>query len=130
MKKIIILAISLLMVTAATLRASTPIVIPSYNVPIYEKTLFMEPASNVVSSVNGNNMDEKRDMNIQNSGGGTYAPGGSVIEIYIYRLDDMKKLQGPFFIPEGEKISVRIDHQEWGVTADPSAPTTVSVWID
>jgi hypothetical protein len=125
MKKILTLTVAFLMVTAFTLKASNPI--PSFNIPISEKTYFLEDHSGFTNS--GNNQDEKRDMNISNGSGNSDNFGTSTIVIYIYRLDN-KKASGPYRVAYGQTISIPIDNQEWGVTMDPTSPTLVSVWID
>jgi hypothetical protein len=123
MKKIIILAISILVLGAFTVKATNPI--PSYNVHVFGQASFQETGSGLSTSSPG---DEKRDLNIQNSGG-NYCPGASVVTVLVYRLD-MKKSQGPFVIADGETLSVPIDNQEWGVQMDSSRPVTVSVWAN
>ncbi|MCX6244519.1 MAG: hypothetical protein NTU98_07400 [Bacteroidetes bacterium] len=124
MKKIFLITISLFMIAATTLKAGNPI--PSFNTPILGKAYFQEAPTGPGTA---NNQDEKRDMNVNNGGGNTYAPTASVITVYIYRLD-MKKIQGPFVVASDETISVQIDNQEWGVIVNTETPTTVSVWID
>jgi hypothetical protein len=123
MKKTILISIALFMVAAISVKAANPI--PSYNVPVNSRTVFLEDRSTLCVVNNG---EEKRDMNIQNSGGG-YAPEVSYISVIVYRLDN-QKTKGPYIIMSGEHLSVPIDGKEWGVIMDPSSTSTVSVWID
>jgi hypothetical protein len=124
MKKIILLAISILMVTAAIARTTNPI--PSYNVPLKGSAIFQE---NNPRPTHNDNTDEKRDMTVSNDGTAGNGNGmqGAVIAIYVYRLDG-SKTYGPFFIPAGTSKTVSIDGKSWGVSAYTSTETFMSVW--
>jgi len=130
MKKILLLTISILMVTAvfAKVKAANPI--PSYNVPVANNAYFQEN-----NSILGNYdpSKEKRDMNVSNDGtagnGNGPVGGGSSIAVYIYRLDQSVKL-GPFIIPAGETLTIPIDLNQWGVYTQTNNPTNVSVWTN
>ncbi len=126
MKKILLLTISILMVTAVFAkkgRAENPI--PSYNVPVFSKSYFQE--DNAKPS-NYSPSDEKRDMNVSNDGSaGGNRPGSSAIEVYVYRLDGAIVL-GPFVIPAGETRAIQIDGYHWGVGVRADSPTFISVW--
>ncbi|HZX62468.1 MAG TPA: hypothetical protein VFE66_04575 [Bacteroidales bacterium] len=130
MKKILLLTISILMVTAlfAKVKASNPI--PSYNVLVTNESTFQETIS-VLSSYAPS--DEKRQMNVTNEGsagnGNGPVGGGSSIAVYIYRLDQSVKL-GPFVIPAGETLTVPIDGYNWGVFTQTNNPTYISVWTN
>jgi len=113
--------ISVLLVAASTIKAQNPI--PSYNVPVAGKATFQEtPTIGVIKYT-----DEKRDINVQNNGGGTSAPQGAVITVVIYRLD-MSQVLGPYSVQEGQTLSIQIDNQRWGVAAQSNYATTMSVW--
>lgn len=121
MKKTLIIIVSLLMITAITVKAQNAI--PFFNGSIYGSTIFQESKSSPSSL---KVMYAKRDMNIQNSGG-NYSPGGSPVTAVIYRLDWTKSL-GPYTIQNGQTLKVPIDGKEWGVCLNPTVTTTVSVW--
>ena len=125
MKKIIFLTISILMVSAAIVKAGNPI--PSYNVPLSTKAFFQEATSTI------NNFaptDERRDMNVTNGTPGKSLEGGQgMIQVVIYRLDQSIVL-GPFTIPAGQTLSIPIDGESWGVAAQTLQPTNISVWTD
>jgi hypothetical protein len=131
MKKIILLTISILMVSVAFAKAGNPI--PSYNVPISNKDYFVEDNSlpNAFAPC-----DEKRDMNISNDtpgskqlGSGGFSSNSGNIAVYIYRLDQTIIL-GPYVLAPGEKLTIRIDGNLWGVTTqtNPNELAYVSVW--
>jgi hypothetical protein len=127
MKKIIILTISILMVTAVFARrvkADNPI--PSYNVPVTNTASFQE---SVTGPSNYVPTDEKRDMNVSNDAGGGNRPinGASNIVVYVYRLD-RSVVRGPFTVAPGQTITVLIDGNRWGVYAEAGSPTFMSVW--
>ena len=128
MKKIFLLTISILMVTAvfAQVKAANPIT--SYNVPVANKAYFQENNS-ILGNYNPNK--EKRDMNVSNdgSGGNKNVPESSAVTVYIYRLDQSVKL-GPFIIPAGETLTIPIDVNQWGVYTQTNNPTNVSVWTN
>ena len=129
MKKIFLLTISILMVTAVFAKAKGANPIPSYNVPVENKAYFQED-----NSILGNYdpSKEKRDINVSNDG-----PGGnrnvpvesSAVTVYIYRLDQSIVL-GPFIVPAGETLTIPIDVYQWGVSTQTNNPTTVSVWTN
>lgn len=125
MKKIILLSISIMMMTAVLAKGQNPI--PSYNVPISKTASFSENQS--IGS--GGYKDEKRDVDVSNGASGNNRPiqGSPVLTVYIYRLDH-SVVQGPFTIPYGTTITVTIDDQRWGVYAEASAPTFMSVWTN
>jgi hypothetical protein len=128
MKKILFLAISILMVTAvfAKVKAGNPI--PSYNVPVTGLAYFQE--NNLSTSINAPS-DEKRDMNVSNDGsaGNGNGPEGSFISVYIYRLDQSVIL-GPFVIPNGKTLTVTIDEYRWGIYTQTNNQTYISVWTN
>lgn len=124
--KILLLTISILMVSAAFVKAGNPI--PSYNVPISNTAYFQE--DNSLPS-NYSPTKERRDMNVSNDTPG-YMPNGTgsgAIEVIIFRLDQSIVL-GPFTIPAGEILTVPIDGERWGVAAQTIEPTYMSVWTD
>jgi hypothetical protein len=49
--------------------------------------------------------------------------------VYIYRLDNSIIL-GPFAISETQAITVPIDENSWGVYAEATSLTLISVWTD
>jgi hypothetical protein len=126
MKKILLLTISILMVTAvfAKVKAGNPI--PSYNVPVTNKAYFQEDNASIMNNIP---TDEKRDMNISNDTPGNKPSGYGygTLQVIIYRLDQSIVL-GPFFIPLGETLTVPIDGGRWGVAAQAEDPTLMSVW--
>jgi hypothetical protein len=125
MKKILLLTLSILMVTAAFAKfakAGNPI--PSYNVPVSSKAYFQE-ANSVL--VNYSPSDEKRDMNISNDTPGNRPIGSGMIQAYIYRLDQSIIL-GPFNVYLGETLTIPIDEYRWGVYIETKDDTFVSVW--
>ena len=124
MKKIILFSIAIVMMSAII--AKGQIAIPSYNVPISKSASFAEMTA---ASLN-DQTKEKRDMNVSNgpSGNRPIQTSPTVI-VYVYRLDH-SQIQGPFAIPYGQTISVPIDDQSWGVSAETDAPTYLSVWIN
>ena len=128
MKKIFLLTISILMVTAVFAKAQGANPIPSYNVPVENKVYFQENNS-ILGNYNPNK--EKRDMNVSNdgSGGNKNVPESSAVTVYIYRLDQSVKL-GPFIIPAGETLTIPIDLNQWGVYTQTNNPTNVSVWTN
>jgi hypothetical protein len=126
MKKILLLTISILMVTAVFARkgrAENPI--PSYKVPVFNKSYFQEDSSKPSTY---SPSDEKRDMNVSNEGSaGGNRPGSTSVIVYVYRLDGAIVL-GPFEIPAGETRAIQIDGYRWGVIAQSNYPTLMSVW--
>ena len=126
MKKILLLTISILMVTAVFARVKAGNPIPSYNVPVMNKAYFQEDNASIMNNIP---TDEKRDMNISNDTPGN-KPGGygfGTLQVIIYRLDQSIVL-GPFFIPLGQTLTVPIDGDRWGVAAQAQDPTLMSVW--
>jgi hypothetical protein len=128
MKKIIILTISILMVStvfARRVKADNPI--PSFNVPVTNTATFQEQNTGVGNYVP---TDEKRDMNIENGGGGNRpVPGNGTITVFVYRIDHSVIL-GPFIVSRGQTISVTIDDHKWGVYAVAESPAIMSVWTN
>jgi hypothetical protein len=127
MKKIVLLAISILMVSAVFARTRTENPIPSFNVLLKSATYFQEslrPSINYTS-------DEKRDMNVSNDGSGANGSGleSAAILVYVYRLDGSKTL-GPFIVNPGQTKTVQIDGNQWGVYASSNRPTYMSVWTN
>lgn len=125
LKKIILVAISIFIVSAVFAKPGNPI--PSYNYPLKNKAYFQETKT----GINGFGLKpEKRDMNVSNDTPGTKQGGSSsdYIEVFIYRLDQSIFL-GPFIIPDGETLTVPIDGQPWGVYADTHHQSVISVWI-
>jgi hypothetical protein len=124
MKKIILLTISILMISAVSFaKKSNPI--PSYNVALKANAYFQEDFKPNVNTP----LDEKRDMTIENGGGSVHGPEGSYLMVYVYRLDGSITL-GPFFIPAGSSKTVAIDGNRWGVYAQTNNPTYMSVWTN
>ncbi len=129
MKKIFLLTISILMVTAVFAKAKGANPIPSYNVPVANNAYFQED-----NSILGNYdpSKEKRDINVSNDGAGSKSNVTnelSSITVYIYRLDQSVIL-GPFIIPAGETLTMPIDVYQWGVYTQTNNPTNVSVWTN
>ena len=126
MKRIILLAISVLMVSAVFAKPGNPI--PSYNFPLKNKAYFQETNS----AINNFGLKpDKRDMNVSNDtpGSKNNGFGGSdEISFYVYRLDESITL-GPFMVHPGETLSVPIDGKPWGVYADSHHQSVMSVWI-
>ncbi len=122
-KKILLLTISILMVTAAFAKAGNPI--PSYNVVVSNSAYFQEESSTPGCY---SPSDERRDMNISNDTPGNGPIGSGGIIVYVYRLDQSIVL-GPFLVHAGETFSVKIDGYPWGVITQTTEPTLVSVWI-
>jgi len=124
MKKIILFSIAIVMMSA--IMAKGQIAIPSYNAPVSKSASFSEVTAPGVND----QTKEKRDMNVSNGPSGNRPIQASpTVIVYVYRLDH-SQIQGPFAIPFGQSISVPIDDQSWGVTAESDAPTYVSVWTD
>jgi hypothetical protein len=134
MKKIILLGISILMVTAAFAQTGNPI--PSYNVPVSNGSYFEERTNlNFPNYMLGDSdsSKEKRDMNVSNEGsaGGGNNPQGPDVVVYIYKLGGDHKVLGPFEIPAGTTLTVPIDHSNrWGVDVVSNCITYMSVWTN
>jgi hypothetical protein len=129
MKKILFLVISIMIITVVWAKAENPI--PSYNVPLKNQATFQEDNSGL-GSVNHDLSKEKRDMNVSNAPGGKMdliGLGTPAITVYIYRLD-RSIVFGPYAIPEGKTISIPIDEGLWGVFAETTDPTYISVWTN
>ena len=128
MKKIFLLTISILMVTAVFAKAKAANPIPSYNVPVIDNAYFQE---NKLIPSNYDPSKERRDMNVSNdgSGGNKNVPESSAVTVYIYRLDQSIVL-GPFIVPAGETLTLQIDGNRWGVFAQTNKPTNISVWTN
>jgi hypothetical protein len=125
MKKIILLSISIMMMSAVLAKGQNPI--PSYNVPVSKTASFAEDTSTPGGNIQ---KDEKRDVNVTNGASGNRPiQGAPVLVVYIYRLDHSIVL-GPFAVPYGETITVTIDDFRWGVYAETTAPTYMSVWTN
>jgi hypothetical protein len=126
MKKIFLLTISILMVTAvfAKVKAANPI--PSYNVTVTDRAYFQE---NTSTAGKDDPNKERRDINVSNDGSGTNRPESCTLSVYIYRLDQSIVL-GPFIVPVGEILTVPIDGYQWGVFTQTNTPTNVSVWMN
>jgi hypothetical protein len=135
MKKILLLTISILIVTAAFARRGNPI--PSYNVPVSNNAYFQESIS---ISLNGGVPDEKRDMNVSNDGSagngnspvtgenGLPAAGDEIIVKIFSATENI--ILGPYVIPAGKTLNVQIDGSNWGVIVSTKSPTYVSVWTN
>ena len=124
MKKILLLTISILTLTVVIAKAGNPI--PSFNVPVNNQAVFTEDPS----GDNNPPLYEKRDMNVQNGTAGSHRPighGNGTISVYVYRVDHSITL-GPFTIPYGESIDVKIDGGRWGVSTITGFRDVVSVW--
>ena len=128
MKKIFLLTISILMVTAVFAKAQGANPIPSYNVPVENKAYFQE---NKLIPSNYDPSKERRDMNVSNGGpgGNKNVPESSAVTVYIYRVDQSIVL-GPFIVPAGETLTIQIDVYQWGVYTQTNNPTNVSVWTN
>ena len=128
MKKILLVAVLMLMVSVVFAQGAYPI--PAYNVYVTGQFLFTDNGA-ILSTTNNQPLSaEKRDMNVENSGGGTNKPSdGSGIVVVIYRLDRSIVL-GPYFVPSGQNINVPIDSSPWGVTVSAKTGDFVSVWTD
>ncbi|MGA2822254.1 MAG: hypothetical protein ABSE72_01885 [Bacteroidales bacterium] len=127
MKKIFFLTVSILIITVVFAKAGNPI--PSYNVPVKDKAFFQEDNSNLSCNFPAY---AKRQMNVSNNGSpASTGPiiGGSSMVVYIYRLDNSIIL-GPFAISETQAITVPIDENSWGVYAEATSLTLISVWTD
>ena len=125
MKKIILLSISIMMMSAVLAKGQNPI--PSYNVPVSKTASFSEDTSTPIGNIQ---KDEKRDVNVTNGATGNRPiQGAPVLTVYIYRLDHQIVL-GPFYVPFGETITVSIDGNRWGVAAETTAPTLMSVYTN
>jgi hypothetical protein len=127
LKKIILLAISIFMVSAVFAKPVNPI--PSFKFLLKNKDYFQETNLAINNFVL---RPEKRDMNISNDtpGNKPNGLGGSDgITVYVYRLDQSIIL-GPFIVHSGETLSVPIDGHLWGVFADSHHQTVISVWIN
>ncbi|MCX6246372.1 MAG: hypothetical protein NTW10_01450 [Bacteroidetes bacterium] len=123
MKKVLLLAISILMVTSVFARKSG-LPIPSYNFPLKSSAYFQEDLSR---PGHNNFSDEKRDVNVTNEGAAGSGPVGSAIIVYVYRLDGTTTM-GPYYVPSGETRTISIDGHSWGVYALTLRPTYISVW--
>jgi hypothetical protein len=124
LKKIILLAISILMVSAVFATPGNPI--PSFNFNLKNRANFQENNSSVINF--GLNK-ERRDMNVSNDTPG-HGPGGygsGRIEVIIYRLD-LTVVLGPFIVTAGETLTVPIDQHQWGVFTRTNHNTIISVW--
>ncbi len=130
MKKIFLLAVSILMVTLTFGQTVDPI--PSYNVLVTGKANFTDNSTISTTGTQPLNY-EKRDVNVSSDGGGSNTPSGggsgSPIVVYVYTLDRTVVL-GPFFVPSGQTLTVPIDQNAWGVLVGDDSPTYVSVWED
>jgi hypothetical protein len=124
MKKIILLAISILMVSAVFANPGNPI--PSFNFNLRNKANFQENNSSIINF--GLNK-ERRDMNVSNDTPGhrPIGNGSGRIEVIIYRLD-LTIVLGPFVVPAGETLTIPIDKHQWGVFARTNHQTIISVW--
>ena len=124
MKKIILFSIAIVMMSAII--AKGQFAIPSYNVPISNSASFSE----MTASALDNQTKEKRDVNVSNGPSGNRPIQASpTVVVYVYRLDH-SQIQGPFAIPYGQTITVPIDDQSWGVSAETDALTYLSVWTN
>lgn len=118
------------MVTVVFGQSTNPI--PSYNVLITGKAIFVDQSSAEVVNNNQILSAEKRDMNVDNNGGGSNSPDpnqGPSIVVYIFTLDHSIVL-GPYIVPSGQNISVPIDDSAWGVAIGTDSQVNVSVWTD
>jgi hypothetical protein len=128
MKKILLVAVLMLMVSVVFAQSTNPI--PSYNVYVTGQSLFVDNGASLSTTNNQILSAEKRDMNVENSGGGSNKPGdGSIIVVVIYRLDRSIVL-GPYFVPSGQNINVPIDNSPWGVAVVANSGDFVSVWTN
>lgn len=125
MKKILLLTISILIVSAAFAKAGNPI--PSFNVPISNSAVFQEDNGGLGTT--NFQTDERRDMNVSNDSPGSKPAGNGsgVIQVIIYRVDQSIVL-GPFTIKPGETLTIPIDGDAWGVAAQTDGTAFMSVW--
>jgi hypothetical protein len=125
MKKILILAVLFLLLSAVFASAGNPI--PSINFQLKKTATFQEG----IQGPNNNSFsDERRDMHVSNdgSGGNGHGPERHAVIIYVYRLDG-SKTKGPYHVDPGETVTVPIDGHQWGVYARSQHPSVISVWI-
>lgn len=123
--KVMFLVISVLLVTAVSAKAGNPI--PSYNFQLTKNANFQETN---FGTGNSDLSKDRRDMNVSNDGPGSYKPGGNGsgwITVMIYRLD-YSVMMGPYFVRQGQTLTVPIDGHPWGVYAHASHKSTISVW--
>ena len=118
-----------MIITVVWAKAENPI--PSYNVPLKNQATFQEDNSGL-GSVNHDLSKEKRDMNVSNAPGGKkelIGFGTATIIVYVYRLD-RSVILGPYAVHAGQTISIPIDEGLWGVYAETTDPTYISVWTN
>jgi len=116
MKKSFLLSIILIFLGSTIAFGYNPI--PSFNVPVYQKSNFLEKPGV------GNKHDAKgrRNMNIRITTLPTV-----VTTIWIYSIDG-KNIQGPFVVIGDGLISIPIDDRDWGTYIESDGHTTVDVW--
>jgi hypothetical protein len=124
MKKIILLVISMVMVTAVF--ADKNSYIPSFSVPVNNPSYFVDNGTGSGSTITPY---EKRDINVTNDGAGGGNRPISILTVYIYQVNGPVVL-GPFQIPTGGTQTVTIDGSPWGVYVETGFPTKVSVWTN
>jgi hypothetical protein len=120
MKKLFALVVFLLSFTATF--AVNPI--PSYETPCSGTCYFIESASSIGT---GTLTDERREMNVESSNPTLSPTTQEVAVVYFYRLDGTRVL-GPYYLPQGGFLNVKIDGKPWGVSIRCSSTFVVSVW--
>ena len=124
MKKILLLTVSILMVSVTF--GQFPI--PSFNVPVTGKALFVSTGTININGTSQSLIAEKRDVNVTNEGGGNGPIGGYLM--FFVTCATQPIVLGPYTVAAGQTISVPIDDGQWGVAIGTSQTTPVSVWID
>ena len=124
MRKVLLFAISIFMISAISVQAGNPI--PSFNFQLKKNANFQETNFGTGHS---DLSKDRRDMNVSNDspGGNKPGTGSGWISVMIYRLDH-SIVRGPFFIRAGETLTIPIDGKPWGVFAHSPHKTIISVW--
>ncbi|HNY02096.1 MAG TPA: hypothetical protein PKG48_05900 [Bacteroidales bacterium] len=115
MKRVLLL---LFLVTGLSLLTLGQNPIPSYNVPVFYRANFQEPAGTDVTR----NM-EKKSVHVVVGGS-----AGNMALVYLYTQDSATVL-GPFNVFAGQSLVVEIDDRDWGVFVESEDHVTVDVWI-
>lgn len=94
--------------------------IPSYNISVNGYAIFSED----YSSQNPNQIQEKREVNVQIKSGTRDCQA----IVWVFKLD-RSTILGPFTVDCGNTLTVDVDDSEWGVLVQSEVEVLVDVWF-
>jgi hypothetical protein len=99
--------------------------IPSYNIPVQLKAIFLEKR---ITNPEKDSQKSKRRIVIQSTHlKSNLQPCTATVWVFS---EDGRTTFGPFELPENSTLYVDIDEREWGVLVECDCEMIISVWIE